>query len=75
VAAGIRIYFEGDPRLKPGFGAFLREIEERARIKSWRFDLIATEGAPARDFGIAPRKHPGSWNILLLDSEGPDDGS
>jgi len=37
-------------------------------------ELIATGGTPARDFGIAIRTHRNSWNILLLDSDAPDDG-
>jgi hypothetical protein len=28
-------------------------------------------GTAQRDFGIAMRKHPTAWNILLRDSEGP----
>ena len=30
----LRIYFEGDNRLKPGFHAFMKEIVEAARKKA-----------------------------------------
>src|ERR1017187_9541073 len=66
----IRIYFEGDKSLKAGVDAFLQEIRERAtsHCKVW---IVATGGTPERDFGIAMRKHPAAWNVLLRDSEGP----
>ena len=67
----IRIYFEGDKSLKAGFDAFLREIGERADAAQCTLRIVATGGTPERDFGIALRKHPGAWNILLRDSEGP----
>ncbi|MGA2742276.1 MAG: DUF4276 family protein [Bryobacteraceae bacterium] len=67
----IRIYFEGDKSLKAGFDAFFKEIGERARIAQHQIRIVATGGNPERDFGIALRKHPAAWNILLRDSEGP----
>jgi len=67
----IRIYFEGDKRLKPGFAAFFAELKERAADKRCRWELIATGGNPERDFAIALKKHPAAWNILLRDSERP----
>ena len=33
----LRIYFEGDPRLKPGFHKFLEAVREAARSKRCRF--------------------------------------
>ena len=71
----IRIYFEGDKSLKPGFSAFLSEARARAREKRCRFELIATGGTPTRDFGIAIKSNRNAWNILLLDSEGPYTGN
>lgn len=70
----IRIYYEGDKSLKSGFWAFLSSIRTKAQEKRCKFDLIATEGTPERDFGIALRSHPTALNILLRDSEGPDTG-
>jgi hypothetical protein len=67
----IRIYFEGDKSLKAGFGAFFTEIRERAGAMQCKVSIVATGGTPERDFGIALRKHPVAWNILLRDSEGP----
>jgi len=67
----IRIYYEGDVRLKEGFRAFFGEIEERAKAKGLPFRLIDTNGDPDGDFGIAIRSNPNAWNILLKDSEHP----
>jgi hypothetical protein len=69
----IRIYFEGDKSLKAGFDAFFGEIKKRAKAAQWKVSTVATGGTPERDFGIAMRKHPAAWNILLRDSEGPLD--
>lgn len=71
----IRIYYEGDAQLKPGFDAFLSEIRDRARARRCRFRLISVKGTPVQDFGIALRTHMDAWNILLKDSEGPDSGN
>jgi len=67
----IRIYFEGDVALRPGFNAFFAELREKARETRVGLRLIAAEGTPDRDFDIARRDHPDAWNILLKDSEGP----
>jgi len=69
----IRIYFEGDKLLKPGFDAFFDEIKKRTREKRCSFRLVAGGSGElaCRDFAIALREHPDSWNILLRDSEGP----
>ncbi len=69
----LRVYFEGDDRLRPGFRRFLSEIAETARSKRCYFDLIATEGTPVQDFQTALKTHPDAWNVLLLDSEDPQE--
>jgi molybdopterin converting factor small subunit len=69
MVSGLRIYFEGDPRLRPGFRQFLSEIAEVARSKKWHFDLIATDGTPVDDFRAALETHYDTWNVLLLDRE------
>jgi hypothetical protein len=69
----LRIYFEGDARLRPGFRQFFSEIAEAASGKKCHFDLIATEGTPAQDFRDALKTHSDSWNVLLLDSEDPQE--
>jgi hypothetical protein len=65
----LRVYFEGDDRLRPGFRQFLSEIAEAARRKMCYFDLIATEGTPVQDFHAALITHRDAWNVLLLDWE------
>src|ERR1017187_9707562 len=70
----IRIYYEGDRLLKPGFHAFFTTLRERAREKRCAFHLIAAKGTPCRDFQIAIKTNPDAWNILLKDSGGPDSG-
>lgn len=67
----LRIYFEGDDHLKPGFDIFLREIKEAARRKRWGFEAVATNGTPAKDYLTALKTHPRAWNVLLLDSDEP----
>jgi hypothetical protein len=69
----LRIYFEGDPRLRPGFRQFLSEIAEAARSKRCHFELIATEGTPVQDFLAVLKAHRDAWNVLLLDSEDPQE--
>ncbi|HEY1755980.1 MAG TPA: DUF4276 family protein [Bryobacteraceae bacterium] len=64
----IRIYFEGDSALKPGFDNFLREIKAAAEGRC-RFRLIATNATPAADFHTAIKTHPDAANVLLLDSD------
>jgi hypothetical protein len=70
----IRIYYEGDALLKPGFSAFFSELRARAKAKRCGFRLIQAKGTPCRDFGYAITTNPTAWNILLKDSEGPDTG-
>jgi Domain of unknown function (DUF4276) len=73
----IRIYFEGDRSLKPGFDAFFAEIKNRAGKRHCNFHLIAgSSGETAcRYFGLALGTTPDAWNILLRDSEGPADAN
>src|SRR5579863_2259900 len=71
----IRIYYEGDRLLQPGFHSFFTSIRERAKKKRCDFHLIAAKGTSSRDFQIAIKTHPNAWNILLKDSEGPDSGA
>src|SRR5271157_1024566 len=71
----IRIYYEGDRLLKEGLNGLFSEIRVRAAEKRCKVRFIPAEGTPSKDFGIAIRANTTSWNILLLDSEGPDNGS
>jgi hypothetical protein len=70
----IRIYYEGDGLLREGLSAFFSDIRTRAKEKGCNVRFIPANGTPQRDFGIAIKTNTTSWNILLLDSEGPDDG-
>jgi hypothetical protein len=70
----IRIHYEGDTELREGFRSFLREIETANEGHPPR--LIAGRGREQAiaDFRKALRIHPTAVNVLLIDSEGPDDG-
>ena len=70
----LRIYFEGDRQLRQGMSEFLKEIQETARGRECRFQLIAGGATPVADFCDALKSRPEAWNILLLDSGRPDDG-
>lgn len=71
----IRIYYEGDPRLREGFNEFLSDIRNSAREKRIKFNMIACKATPIRDFVLAVRTHRDAMNFLLIDSDGPDNGS
>jgi hypothetical protein len=66
----VRIYFEGDKRLREGFAKFLEAIVAKCRTHRVRFDLIACGSTPKRDYEIGRSKHANAWNILLKDTEG-----
>lgn len=71
----IRIYYEGSRQLKPGFTKFFAELIGEARERRCPIRLISADGGSdaCRDFGIALRTNPDAWNILLMDSEGPQE--
>jgi hypothetical protein len=68
----IRIYYEGDDQLREGFNTLFQEIRNRAR--GWSIRFIAGESTPEQDYLTGCRKHRDAVNLLLRDSEGPDDG-
>lgn len=72
----IRIHFEGHPALKEGFRQFFGEVVSLARERRWHVQFIAGHGRgnTIRDYCDACESHRLSWNVLLIDSEGPDDG-
>src|SRR5882672_11113628 len=72
----IRIYFEGDKRLRPGFDQFFSGIYSLARSCGCLTRSIAARGRDEaiKDYMNALRTHPEAWNILILDSDVPDDG-
>ncbi len=67
----IRVYFEGDAVLRPGFDKFFGEIKTKASQRNIGFRFIATNATPIQGFRDGMRANPESWNVLLLDSEGP----
>jgi hypothetical protein len=71
MVAETRIYFEGDPALREGFRVFLSGL---ATALGRQPRLIAGAATAIADFLTGLRKHPDALNILLIDSERPDDG-
>lgn len=69
----LRIYFEGDDGLKPGFHKFFKEIVEAARVRKCIFRLINAKGTPVQDYYNGLKANPDAWNVLLLDSDVPAD--
>ena len=76
----IRIYVEGggDGKetkawLRRGFGSFLAELRDlaRARRTRWRIVAAGSRRSAFEDFETACRTHPGAFNVLLVDAEGP----
>ena len=71
----VRIYFEGDTSLRPGFHAFLKAVYDAARPKGISVKLVATGSQPIRDYCMALKSHPSSANYVLLDTDRTDDGT
>lgn len=76
----IRIYMEGggDGKntkhlIRTGFGKFLEELRNEARSRKigWRIIACGSRNAAFADFQAARRIHPESFNLLLVDAEGP----
>ena len=70
----IRIYFEGDDRLRPGFHSFFADLRAAAWARRIRLQLVAGKGKVVRGFINALAKYPApdTLNILLMDSDEPD---
>ena len=66
----IRIYCEGDKKLRRGFSEFLKEVRDKARRNRLGFQCIPCGAEPVRDFCIALRSHSEAFNVLLLDQDG-----
>ena len=76
----IRLYIEGGgdqkdtkARLRTAFGAFLRELRDRAREKRIHWSIITCGGRASTfdDYQTALRSHPRAFNVLLVDAEAP----
>ena len=63
----VRIYFEGDASLRPGF----RELFKGLGGAKLRLNLIACGADFVADFVSGVKRNPNALNILLQDAEGP----
>lgn len=73
--SGVRVYIEGHPRLRTGFQDFLTTIREGVRARGLEWAVVMGGGDDVvRDFMSALRSHPTALNVLLKDSDAPDDG-
>jgi hypothetical protein len=84
VVIEIRIYIEGGgertegkAKLRNSFQVFLRDLREKARDRRirWNITVCGSRGSTHDDFNTACQTHPGAFNVLLVDSEGPVDSS
>ena len=73
----IQIFFEGDKTLLKGFNAFLKPVIDSARQRRIRFQLVSggSIAETIKDFLDAIQDNPDAFNILLVDSDGPDNGN
>lgn len=64
---------ESRAKLRKGMDAFLRELKETARAKSWGWNLSCngSRNATFKDFEIARRGGDHTLVVLLVDAEGP----
>ncbi len=67
----IRIYIEGDARLRVGFGQFLDRMRTQARDKRIRWEIILSGSRRESfdNFKIALSTHLDAFNVLLVDAE------
>ena len=73
----IQIFFEGAPDLKTGFNVFLKPVIDAARRRGIRFQLISCGpiDETVKDFMDAVQMRPDAFNVLLVDSDRPDNGN
>jgi hypothetical protein len=71
--SGVRIYFEGSDRLKPGFSTFFHGLLDKCRSRKLGWTLVSgdTPTEACKDFHRALADHPSALNILLVDAEAP----
>ncbi len=77
---GIAVYMEGGgdstdskATIRRGMAEFLREIRDRARSKKchWRVVACGSRNAAQDAFKHAVAQNLATFNVLLVDSEGP----
>jgi hypothetical protein len=76
----IRVYVEGGgdqketkARLRTAFGAFLKELRNRAGEKRVHWSIITCGGRTSTfdDYRTALKSHPNAVNVLVVDAEAP----
>ena len=72
----IRIFVEGDKALLNGFRAFLKPVIDVVRQRRIRFQLVSCKSTDEtiKDFMDAVHLRPEVFNVLLIDSDRPDNG-
>ena len=73
----IQIFLEGDKALLQGLRTFIRPAIDAARQHRIRFQLISCGSIDEtiKDFMDGIQHKPDAFNILLVDSDGPDNSS
>jgi hypothetical protein len=68
----VRVYFEGDPKLKRGFAAFLAVMKQKATAAGIGWELVAgrSRSQAMKSFQLALDTHRGDIIALLVDAEG-----
>lgn len=67
MATAVRIYFEGDPKLRLGFQSFFAGLQSASR----RITPVPCKANAIADFMDGIENYPDSVNILLIDSDEP----
>lgn len=67
MATAVRIYFEGDPKLRSGFRSLFAGLQSASR----RITPVPCKANAIADFMDGIKNYPDAVNILLIDSEGP----
>ena len=72
----IQIFIEGDKALLNGLRTFLKSAIDAAQHQRIKFKMVAGGSAneTVRNFMRGVRRNPNSFNILLVDSDRPDNG-
>ena len=76
MVSDIRIFVEGDKALLNGFRAFLKPVIDAARQRRIKFRVTpgGSKDETIKDFLDAVQDEPEVFNVLLIDSDRPDNG-
>lgn len=67
----IRVYFDGDPKLRPGFDELFGELHRAARECGIAIHFVGCKARTAKSFRLALEDYPDALNLLLMDAESP----